>query len=79
MPTKKVKPKAAPKRATKAPKKATGTTMGELPADVREWIERASATINHLRGQVERLKDENVELKAYQKWAERKITVVDQV
>jgi hypothetical protein len=44
-----------------------------MPMEVKNWIEQAQSTMNHLRGQVDRLKTENTELKAYKKWAEQRI------
>jgi endo-beta-N-acetylglucosaminidase D len=44
-----------------------------MPREVSDWIERANATINHLRGKVERLERENKDLKAYRKFAEGRI------
>lgn len=44
-----------------------------MPLEVKEWIDRANATINHLRGKVETLERENKELKAYRKFAEQRI------
>ena len=44
-----------------------------MTREVKEWIERANSTIQHLRGKVERLERENKELKAYQKFAEHRI------
>lgn len=44
-----------------------------MPMEVKDWIERANSTIQHLRGEVERLKTENTELKSYKKWAEHRI------
>ena len=60
--------------ATKKPKlleKAEPTYS--MPMEVKDWIDRANSTINHLRGQVERLTAENNELKSYRKWAEQRI------
>jgi hypothetical protein len=31
------------------------------------------STINHQKGEIERLKKENTELKAYRRWAEQRI------
>jgi hypothetical protein len=47
--------------------------MFAMPQEVKEWIERANSTINHLKGRVERLEQENKDLKAYRKFAERRI------
>ena len=62
----------APTPAKKAPVRASGPTYA-MPLEVKEWIERAQSTINHLRGEVERLKAENTDLKKYKKWAEHRI------
>lgn len=44
-----------------------------MPREVADWIDRANATINHLRGKVETLERENKELKQYRKFAEQRI------
>ena len=44
-----------------------------MPREVAEWIERANSTINHLKGKIEKLEQENKDLKAYRKFAERRI------
>jgi FtsZ-binding cell division protein ZapB len=44
-----------------------------MPQEVREWIERANSTIQHLRGKVENLTTENKELKSYRQWSEHRI------
>ena len=44
-----------------------------MTREVKEWIERANSTIQHLKGKVERLERENKELKAYRRWAEQRI------
>lgn len=69
-PAKKVAAKA-PIKATKAPKAPEPTYS--MPKEVNDWIERANATIQHLRGKVEKLEEENKNLKSYRKFAEQKI------
>lgn len=44
-----------------------------MPKEVSEWIERASSTMKHLQSKVDDLTKENKDLKAYKKWAEKKI------
>ena len=63
--------KTPAKKATKPAKAQEPTYL--MPEEVKDWIERANSTIQHLRGQVERLKTENTELKAYRKFAETRI------
>lgn len=69
--------KAVAKTAKKAPVKAQETrkpeTRYDMPREVSEWVERAHSTIQHLRGEVERLKKENADLKTYKRWAEKRI------
>ena len=60
----------------KAPAKPAEKTYA-MPMEVKDWIERANSTINHLKGEVERLKEENKNLKAYKKFAENRILKVD--
>ena len=83
------KPAEAPKRAQevtkpKAPrptsplrKKAARSPdiepMYSMPREVSDWIERANSTINHQRGEIERLKSEVAELKAYKAWATNRL------
>ena len=70
-PAKKTTPTPLAKKA-----KSTGVApqkMYSMPPEVKEWIERAQSTINHLRSEVQRLKTENNELKAYKKFAEHRI------
>ena len=63
--------KVAAKKVAKAPVKQEQTFA--MPMEVKNWIEQAHSTMNHLRGEVERLKTENKELKAYKRWAESRI------
>jgi len=44
-----------------------------MPQEVKDWIERAQSIMNHQRGEIERLKEENKALKAYRKFAEHRI------
>ena len=73
------KPVAAKKPAVKAkvapkPQSAPeGQKTYTMPQDVKDWIERAQSIMNHQKGEIERLKKENTELKAYKKWAEHRI------
>ena len=48
-----------------------------MPQEVKDWIDRAHATMNHQKGEIERLKDENKKLKSYKTWAERRILQSD--
>ena len=66
---KKAKSTAAPPAAMKSPKSETFA----MPMEVKNWIDQAHSTIQHLKGEVDRLKVENKELKAYKKWAEHRI------
>lgn len=45
-----------------------------MPQEVKDWIERAHSIMNHQRGEIERLKEENKELKAYKSWASSRLT-----
>ena len=77
--------KAAPKKPvviTTAPRspvmtrKVAKVPAGEkfaMPMEVKDWIDRANATINHLRNKVETLERENKELKQYRRFAEKRI------
>lgn len=77
-PAKKVPAKKAPAKKVAPKKKVESSTPSSqqtyaMTREVKEWIERANSTIQHLRGKVERLERENKELKAYQKFAEHRI------
>ena len=65
--------KATP--APKAPRAATGPAgpLLNMPREVSDWIERAQSIMAHQKGQIDRLKAENEDLKAYKKWAETRI------
>ena len=69
--------KAKAKAPKKAPRKIADVTY-LMPAEVKDWIERASSKINHLTSEVDRLKKENDELRGYRKWAEHRILRSDQ-
>ncbi len=83
MPTKKApagpqepaKPAAKAKVARKAPEapQRLSEPTYNMPREVAEWIERAQSIINHQRGEVERLRKENNELKSWRRWAEQRI------
>lgn len=66
---------AAPAKGTKAPpaKKNASEQVFNMPAEVKDWIERAQSIMNHQKGEIDRLKAENTELKAYKRWAEHRI------
>lgn len=74
-------PAAAAKPAVKAtpkpkPAKAATGSAGPLfnmPQEVSDWIERAQSIMTHQKGQIERLKAENADLKSYKRWAEQRI------
>jgi hypothetical protein len=74
-PAAKATKKAAPTKV--APKKAASSPDMErtfmMSPEVKDWIERAQSIMNHQRGEIERLKTENTELKAYKRWAEHRI------
>ena len=75
-PAKKVVAKKAPPRllvANKAVAQAPANQMFSMPTEVKEWIERANSTIQHLKSKVERLERENEEHRAYKKFAEQRI------
>lgn len=44
-----------------------------MPQEVSDWVERAQSIMNHQKGEIARLKEENYELKLYKKWAENRI------
>ena len=61
------------KKPATAPAKASAGPLYTMPQDVKNWIERAQSIMNHQKGQIERLKKENDELKSWRKWAEHRI------
>ena len=48
-----------------------------MPKEVKEWIDRAGSIMTSQRNQIETLKAEIKDLKAYKKWAEKKIVQAD--
>ena len=73
MSTRKPAAKAAP--TPKLPEAATGPAgpLLTMPREVSDWIERAQSIMTHQKGQIERLKAENADLKSYKRWAEQRI------
>ena len=70
---------ATAKKTTKPPKKtAPPEPVYSMPQEVKDWIERAQSIMNHQKGEIERLKAENTDLKAYKKWAEMRILSTSQ-
>lgn len=53
------------------------TKKYKIPVEVHEWIEQATSRIKHQEGEIERLKAEIAELKAYKKFASKKFTETD--
>lgn len=53
-------------------------TTYKMPLEVKEWIDQATSRIKYLTGEVERLKAENANLKAYRRFAEARILNVSQ-
>jgi cell shape-determining protein MreC len=54
--------------------KKTKEPLFDMPQEVKNWIEQANSRLKHMQSEIDRLKQENVELKAYRKFAEHKIT-----
>lgn len=44
-----------------------------MPVEVSNWIDQAMSRMSHMQSEIERLKRENTELKAYRKFAEHRI------
>jgi hypothetical protein len=65
--------KVAPKKVAKAKKVEALPQQFSMPKEVKDWIERASSIINHQKGEIARLKEDNAQLKAYRKFAEHRI------
>ena len=72
-PATKAKVAAPAKKPAKAPAKASDGPLYTMPQEVKDWIERAQSIMNHQKGEIERLKEENEKLKAYRKFAEHRI------
>jgi len=72
---------AAKKPAARAKAPPARKTVSEptytMPQDVRDWIERAQSIMQHQKGLIERLKEENAELKTWRRWAEDRILKAD--
>lgn len=47
--------------------------MYTMSQEVKEWIDQASSRLRHLTAEVERLKEENRNLKSYRRFAENRI------
>ena len=73
---KKASKPAVKAKASTPPQKAHGRPperMYDMTREVKDWIERAQSIMNHQKGEIDRLKAENKELKAYKTWAEHRI------
>jgi hypothetical protein len=68
-------PAKIPAKAIKQPValKTTQEPTYHMPVEVRDWIERTTSMMNHMKGEITRLKQENKELKAYKSWATHRI------
>jgi hypothetical protein len=62
----KAKPRKAPRSALQQP-------VWVMPREIKDWIERAQSIMGHQRGEIDRLKAENADLKAYRKFAETRL------
>lgn len=49
------------------------TQKFSMPVEVSNWIDQAMSRMSHMQSEIERLKTENSELKAYRKFAEHRI------
>jgi cell shape-determining protein MreC len=58
------------KMATRKPKEP----VFDMPMEVKNWIEQANSRLKHMQSEIDRLKQENKELKVYRNFAEKKIT-----
>ena len=67
--------KKAPAKAIKPPVKSpkADNRMFAMSVEVKEWIDRASSTMKHQASQIETMKHEIEQLKAYKKFAVNKI------
>lgn len=64
--------KTAKKTTSKAGAKITEHVY-EMPKEVAAWISDAQSRINFMKSEIDRLKEENKNLKSYKKFAEHKI------
>lgn len=48
-----------------------------MPMEVKNWIDRAQSIMAHQKGEIERLKAENKDLKTWRRWAEDRILKAD--
>lgn len=72
-------PSKPPKtRMARAIKPKVDEPTYHMPVEVRDWIERTTSMMNHQKGEIARLKQENKELKAYKAWATHRILRSDQ-
>jgi hypothetical protein len=70
------KTKKAPERILVAERTIAKVKADEkfvMPMEVKNWIERANSIMNHQKGEIERLKQENKELRTWRRWAEDRI------
>ena len=44
-----------------------------MPVEVKDWIDQASSRMNHMRNEIERLKEENLKLRRSHKIMEQRV------
>ena len=69
---KKVPAKKAPAKKVAA-KADTREQTFDMPLEVKQWIDRAQSIMAHRQGEIDRLKKENADLRAYKKFAETRL------
>jgi len=66
-----VEPSKTPK-STQKPMKSVEKEFA-MPQEVKDWIERAQSIMRNMQSKIDRLTQENNELKSYKRWAEHRI------
>jgi cell division septum initiation protein DivIVA len=66
--------KKAPAKEVASKKVATKTeAQFSMPVEVKDWIDQASSRMNHMRTEIERLKEENKQLRRSHKLMEQRV------
>ena len=56
-----------------AAKKTKAEAQFVMPQEVKDWIDQASSRMNHMKTEIERLKEENKNLKRSHKLMEQRV------
>ena len=63
----------ATKKDTKPRQRKAAEPVYDMPIEVRDWIEQANSRMRHMQSKIDRLEEENRQLRSYKQFAEHRI------